>query len=123
MVVVLPAPLTPTTMTTAGGLGDLGHGALDGLQDFEQMLADESFQLAGVANQLAVDALADAFENFGGGGDADIGGNQRVFELIEQFGVNLLLAGDQILDLADQASARLLDARLEAFEKVRLLAG
>ena len=46
MVVVLPAPLTPTTRTTAGGSATRA-GPLAGLQDFEQVLANQAAQFGG----------------------------------------------------------------------------
>ncbi len=40
MVVVLPAPFTPTTMTTAGGSFDAHDGPLRALQNFQKLFAD-----------------------------------------------------------------------------------
>ena len=104
-----------------GRLVDVGERAVVGLQDFEQIFADEAAQLAGIADQFAVDALADAVENFVGGGDADIGADERVFELFEQIGVDFLAAGDDVFDARDEAGAGFLDAAFEFFEKRRLL--
>ena len=64
MEVVLPAPFTPTTMITAGGSATLRQRALGGFQDFEQVLADQAFELGGIAHQVARHALADALQDF-----------------------------------------------------------
>jgi uncharacterized protein YidB (DUF937 family) len=66
---------------------------------------------------VAVDALADGFENLGGGADADVGGDERVLQLVQQIGVDLLLAEQNVLDLADKAGARFLDSLFQAFKK------
>ena len=42
-------------------------------EDFEQIFTYETAQFTGIAHQFAIDALADAVEDFIGGGDADIG--------------------------------------------------
>ena len=65
MVVVLPAPFTPTTMTTAGGSATCGIGRSVRLQNFEQMLADQALEFAGIAHQLAIHPLADPLQDFG----------------------------------------------------------
>ena len=67
MVVVLPAPLTPTTRTTAGGSATRTIGAFAGLQNFEQVLADQILQLAGIGQLVALHALANALQNLAGG--------------------------------------------------------
>ena len=116
MVVVLPAPLTPTTMTTAGRLGDAGRGAFAGLENFEQVLADEILQFGGVGDLVARHALADALQNFAGGADADVGGDEGELEFIEQVGIDLFLALQGVFERGDQTVARLLHAALELFK-------
>ena len=59
-------------------------------ENFEQVFADEAAEFGGIADEFAVDALADAVENFLGGGDADIGADEGVFELFEKVGVDCL---------------------------------
>ena len=48
-------------------LGDARRGAFAGLEDFEQMLADEVLQFGGVGQLVALHALADALQDFVGG--------------------------------------------------------
>ena len=65
------------------------------------MFADEAFQLGGIGELVAVDALADAFQNFAGGAYADIGGNEGGLQFIEQIGINLLLALQGVFERGD----------------------
>ncbi len=69
----LPCPVDANDHDDGGRLVDVRQRAVVGLQNFEQILADEAAELGGVADEFAVDALADAFQNFIGGGDADVG--------------------------------------------------
>src|SRR5205814_1137942 len=58
-----------------GRFGDARHRAFAGLQDFEQVLANQVAEFGGVRQLVAFYTLANAFENFVGGADADVGGN------------------------------------------------
>ena len=104
-----------------GRLGDAGHGTLGGLEDFEQVFANQAAQFGGVVDELAVHALADSFEDFGGGADADVGGDEGVFEFFEQVGVDFLAAGEGVFHAVDETGAGFFDAGLEAVEQVRFL--
>ena len=104
-----------------GRLGHARHGALGGLQDFEQVLADEPFQLGGIAHQPAVHALADAIQNLGGGAHADVGADQRELQFVQQIGVDLLGALQHVFEARDQTRARLLHAALQALQERGLL--
>ena len=73
-------------------LGDARRRALAGLQNFEQLLANQPLQFGGVAQLVAVHALADALENLVGRAHADVGRDERVLQLVEQVGVDFLLA-------------------------------
>ena len=88
MVVVLPEPFTPTTSTTAGGSRHARRSPFAGRQDFEQMLANQPFQLGGVVQLMPRHALADAVQNLLGGAHADVGGDQRELQFVEQVGVD-----------------------------------
>ena len=48
---------------------------------------------------------------------ADVGRDQRVFQLLQNLGVDLLASADGVFKLLHQARARLLDAGFQAFEK------
>ena len=85
------------------------------------MLANEAAQFGGVVQLVALHALADAVENLLGGRDADIGGDEGEFQLVEQIGVDHLLALEGVFERRDQAGAGLLDAALQLFEQGRLL--
>ena len=56
------------------------------------MLLDELLQFPASLISVAVDALADEFENLAGGLDADIGADQRVLEFLEQIRVDFFAA-------------------------------
>ena len=74
-------------------------------------------QFGGVAKLVALHALADALQDFVGGAHADVGGDQREFQLVEQVGIDFLLALQRVFERGDQAGARLLDAALELLEE------
>ena len=91
------------------------------MQNFEQVLADQPANFARVADQLAIDALPDALQDLFHGSYADVGGDERVLQLVEQIGVDLLPAGDDVFEAIDEAGARLLDAGFQAVEQVGFL--
>jgi len=97
------------------------HGALGGLQNFQQVLADQPFDFGRVANHAAIHTLTDALQNFTGGAYPDIGTDQRELQLVEQIGVDLLGALQHVLEPRHQPGARLLHAALQAFQQRRLL--
>ena len=76
-------------------------------------------KLRRVVDQMAVDALPDALEDFGRGLDTDIGGDERVFQFVEEIGVDLLPAKKDVFDLGHQAGAGLLNALLQAVEEAQ----
>ena len=102
-------------------LGDPRHGALGGLQNFEQVLADQSSQFAGVAHLVALHALADALQNLVGGADADVGGDQRVLQLVQQVGVDFLLALQRVFERAKPGRRASSARRSSAFREAGLL--
>ena len=79
-------------------IGHMRGRPLAGLEDFEQVLADEPRQLDGVVHLVALDALADALQDLLGGAHSDIGGDEGEFELVEEVGVDLLLALDGVFE-------------------------
>ncbi len=56
-------------------------------------------------------------QNLLGGAHADIRGDQRGLQLVEQAGVDLLLPLEGVFERGDQPGARLLDAALQLFEE------
>ena len=97
---------------------DAGEGPFGGGEDLEEMLTDEAANFAGVADEFAVDALANGFQNFGRGADAYIGGDEGVFEFVEEVGIDLFFAEDDILNLIYEAGAGLFDATFESIKEV-----
>jgi hypothetical protein len=92
------------------------HRTVIRLKNLEKALLDEIAQFLCVADQLAVSADADLIQNLRRGAHADIRRNERIFELIQQVGVNLLAAGDHVFDTVDESGACLLDTCLQAVE-------
>ncbi len=102
-------------------LGHVRNRPLGRFEHFEKMLRDQLLDLARVGQLLAVGALADAFENLADGIHADVGGDERVLQLVEQVGVDFLASGDGVFQPIHQAGTRLLDAGLQALEQVGFL--
>jgi hypothetical protein len=85
------------------------------------VFADQVLQLGGVGELVPVDALPDAFQDLAGGAHADIGGDQRGLQLVQQIGIDLLLALQRVFERGDQSGARLLHAALELLQKAGFL--
>ena len=98
MVVVLPEPLTPTTSD------DERLGARDrkrlrhGIEHLLHLGGEDGLHLVGI-DLLVVAAGGDRLADAGGGGDAEIGADQRVFQLLDHGGIEPAL-GDEIGDRA-----------------------
>ena len=91
MVVVLPVPLTPTTRMTSGSPSTFCTGRLfGGVEDGQQLVLQHALQFVDVANLLAIDLLAQGLQHGGGGGGAQVGGDQRGFQIVERVAVDLL---------------------------------
>ena len=95
MVVVLPAPLTPTTRITKGRIGRIDHERpLDRAQDRDHRLAQRREQRIDVAEFLARDAPVQIAEDARGGLDADVGADQARLEIVEDLGIDLAARQD-----------------------------
>ena len=101
----------------ARGGGRHGDGTLGGFEDGKQMLANEELDFGGIAHELAVNALADVLQNFGGGADANIGGDQGILELVKQIAVDLLAALKGIFDFVDETGARFRDSGFQTVKE------
>ncbi len=116
MVVVLPAPFTPTTITTAGGSATCGTGRSAASRTSSRCSAISCLISLRVAELFAVDALADVLQNFGGRVHADVGGDQRVLQFLEDIRIDFLAAGDGVFQRSIRPGAGLLDAGLETLQ-------
>ena len=105
MVVVLPTPLTPTISTTNGCLPRDVERLLDRLQQRDQLLAQRGEQRVGIGELALVHALAQVLDQLGAGLDADVGGDQGGFELVEQGVVEHGVAREQRAEAAREAAA------------------
>ena len=93
-----------------GRRGRFHDGPFGGFEHAEQMLADEVLDFAGIAHQLAVHPLADVFEDFGDGADADVSGDERILQFVKQIAVDLLAAFERIFNFVDETGTRLRDS-------------
>ena len=73
--------------------------------------------MATTLSPLAADALQDLF----GGAHADIGRNERVFQLIEQVRIDLLAALQRVFQAGNQPRPGLLHSAFQFFEQGWLL--
>jgi hypothetical protein len=73
-------------------LRDVRHRSGDGLQDLQQLLADEPAKFRSIIEHVTLGAILDALDNLGCGSDADIRADERVLKLIEQVRVDYFLA-------------------------------
>ena len=69
-------------------------------------LAQCRLHLLAVGHALALDAVAQLFEDFLGGADADIRANQQFLQLVKQFFIHLDKALEQIVHLRDEGVLR-----------------
>ncbi len=99
----------------------MGGGAFGRLKNLQEMLADEALQLGGIVQLVALDALADPFQDFLGGAHAHVGSDQRGLEFVQQIGIDFLFSLERVLERGNQAGAGFLYAALELFEQRRFL--
>ena len=120
-VVVLPVPLTPTIMMTSGGVGGWVTGRATPSRICLELLLEELFELGAAGDAGAVGALAEVFEHDGGGGGADVGGEEDGLEVGDGglvdlagegddggdgFGEGFAGAGDRLLHAVEEGAAR-----------------
>ncbi len=121
IVVVFPAPFTPTTMTTAGGSATRAMGLSAACRISSRCSRIRPANLTRIGQRMTVGALANQVQNFLRGVDADIGPDQRVFEFVEEIGINFLLTLERIFQAVDQAEAGFGNAGFQLFEQRGLL--
>ena len=85
------------------------------------MPRDELLDFAGVGQLLAVRPLPDVLEYFGSRVYADVGGDERILQLVEQVRIDFFSAGDGVFQPVHQPGASLLNAGFQAFQQVRFL--
>src|SRR5690606_13099896 len=87
----------------AGGRIDLQRPG-DRLQHGDQCRTQGGEQGAGVGELARLHALAQAFDQGGGGGDPDVGGQQRGLDLVQQVVVELGIAREQAAEAAGEGA-------------------
>ena len=113
MVVVLPTPLTPDEQPDVGHAGLDAQGAVgDGEALLEVVLQGVDQQLGGL-DVLGLDLGPELVEQGGGGGDADVGPDQGLLQLLPRLVVDLG-AGADGAQVAGQQAAGLAQAVAEA---------
>ena len=121
MVVVLPEPLTPTTKTTAGGSATRAGARSLAARISSRCSRMRPFNSAASSSWWRSTRWRMRVQDLLGGAHADIGRDERGFELLEQAGIDLLLALEGVFESGDQAGAGLLHAALELLEEGWLL--
>ncbi len=84
------------------------------MQDRKQLVFERGLERVDVADLFARDAAAHLVENIDGRLDADVGGDERLFEFVEQLGVDDLAPLEDRVDLLGERLARGLDGAAEA---------
>ena len=134
MLVVFPAPFTPTIKITrgpepfvefAGFFADAAAVGLDGVavvhrQDANDVRLDLALELAGVGERVAIQFFAHGIQNFARRFHAKVGGEQRRFQFFQQRRINLALAEKNVFDGLRQRRLRLTDRGFQPFEQRRL---
>ncbi len=99
MVVVLPTPLTPTTMTT-WGLAAASDRRWQGLEIGQDLFFQDRFQFLGTgdARPFSRDPLHDVH----GGPDTHVRSDQQLFQLLQHVVVNQFFSEKQVIDICGE---------------------
>ncbi len=106
-----------------GGRGGMVDGLSYAVEDLLQLGFEELLELVAALDAGAESALAKVFEDEGGGGAADVGGEQDGFEAGEGGLVDLAGEGDDGADGLGEGLAGAGDRLLHAVEEAALLLG
>ena len=119
MVVVLPEPLTPTTRITCGrGKASISSGSATGREDLLQLLRDHRADR--LLAEAALEPLAgEPGAHLGRGPRAEVGGDQRLLDLVERRLVQRGL-GDQAGEIVAEPVGGLAEAEPHALVPGRL---
>ncbi len=100
----------------------LGDGLRTGRgQNRQQFFFQQPFQFIHILDLLAIGFVAQLLQNLMGGGGAEVGANQRGFQIVQRGAVDLLADGDDIFDALGQVLARARDGLLHALNKTWFL--
>ncbi len=86
-------------------------------QYFQDLVFQLALQRAGLDQLVLVDLLAQRGQDFFSGAHAEVGAEQRGFELTEQFGIYGAVARKDLFDARGKFRAGLADGVLQAFEE------
>jgi len=102
-------------------LGHARRSAFASLQDLEQLLANETLQLGGIVQLVALHAFLDALEDFFGRSHPHVRRNQREFQFVEQVAIDLPFALKRVFERGYKARPRFLHTGFQLFEQRGLL--
>ena len=83
----------------------------------QELVFQFRFEVRGIVEGMPFELLPHGFQNLMRGAGAQVGGEQRIFELCEQLGIDFLFARDQIFDLGGDLRPRLRDRLLQPVEQ------
>ncbi len=86
-------------------------------EDFQDLIFQFALQRAGFGEFVLVHLLAEGGEDFFGGAHAEVGAEQRGFELLQQLGVNGAIAGEELFDARGKFRASFADGIFQPFEE------
>ena len=101
-----------------GGLAvGIGLGGGRRCENFQDLVFQFAFQRAGFFEFVFVYLLAEGGEDFFGGAHAEVGAEQRGFELLQKFGIDGAVAGEQLFDARGKFRARFADGVFQPLEE------
>ena len=90
-------------------------------QDGEQLLLEHALEFAGVADQPALHFFTHRRQHFAGGDGAEVGGDERGFQIVEGAGVDFLAEADDIFEALGEVLTGARDGLLHALKERCLL--
>ena len=86
-------------------------------ENFQDLIFQFAFQRAGFFQFVFVHLLAQRGEDFFGGAHAEVGAEQRGFQLLQQFGIDGAIAGEQLFDARGKLRASFADGIFQPLEE------
>src|SRR5580658_9032036 len=86
-------------------------------ENFQDLIFQFAFQGTGFFEFVFVHLLAQGGEDFFGGAHAEVGAEQRGFQLLQQLGVNGTVAGEQLFDAGGKFRTSFADGIFQPFEE------
>ena len=90
-------------------------------QNRQQFLFQQALEFIHILDLLAIGFVAQLLQHLMGGSGAEVGANQRGFQIVQRGAVDLLADGDDIFDALGQVLARARDGLLHALNETWFL--